>query len=73
MTKIAQDYLSARSKAKQAAADGEECYIVVAMGAAKGIFTDVEKAKEELRLARKNTLAIAFCASVFLRSVAVFP
>eukprot|EP00435_Cladocopium_sp_Y103_P044919 s331_g12.t1 len=48
MTKIAQDYLSTRSKAKQAAVDGEECYIVVAMGAAKGIYTDVEKAKEEL-------------------------
>lgn len=52
MNKIAQDHLAARASAKQAVADGEECYIPVAMGAARGVFTDLEKAKEELRLAK---------------------
>lgn len=52
MNKIAQDHLAARASAKQAVADGEECYIPVAMGAARGVFADLEKAKEELRLAK---------------------
>ncbi|CAK9008277.1 unnamed protein product [Durusdinium trenchii] len=46
--KIAQDYLLQQAKDRKAAAEGEQCFLAVAFGAVRGVFADVEQAKEEL-------------------------
>ena len=45
MNKIAQEYLVNQQQSQEAQTEDQECYIVVAGGAVKGSFTDLEEAK----------------------------
>eukprot|EP00437_Effrenium_voratum_P019888 CAMPEP_0181460028 /NCGR_PEP_ID=MMETSP1110-20121109/33129_1 /TAXON_ID=174948 /ORGANISM="Symbiodinium sp., Strain CCMP421" /LENGTH=943 /DNA_ID=CAMNT_0023584565 /DNA_START=32 /DNA_END=2860 /DNA_ORIENTATION=+ len=48
MNKIAQEYLLNHQASPKAESDSEECYVVVAAGEVKGVFTDLDEAKQAL-------------------------